>query len=158
MPGVIRAGARRPVERLHAHTRHQCAHVFPPDRETILIQLVAQHARVHERVLQVQRVQTPHQDQIGSADRLGHIVDAATADPCQLWLAADRQFVGGVHHRVALSHPTLVSAPSKKSFSSVSCPILACKAFRSTGGSAGAAPPPNTSAARSLSCRFHSVI
>jgi len=31
-----------------------------------------------------------------------------------------------VDHRFALSNPALVSAPSKKSFSSVSSPILAC--------------------------------
>jgi hypothetical protein len=113
MAGMLLAGARFSIQRLHAHARHQCAHVFSPDRETLPIQLVAQHARAHERVLQVQRVKTTHQDQIGCADRLGHIVDAAPADPCQLCLAADRQCVGGVHHRVALSHPTLVSAPTQ---------------------------------------------
>ncbi len=37
-----------------------------------------------------------------------------------------------VDHRFALSNPALVSAPSKKSFSSVSSPILACKLFKST--------------------------
>ena len=84
MPGVLLAGARLPVERLHAHTRHQCAHVFPPDRATLLIQLVAQHERAHERVLQVQRVKATHQGQIGLTDRLGHIVDAAPAESCQL--------------------------------------------------------------------------
>ncbi len=122
------------------------------------IQLVAQHARAHERVLQVQRVQATHQCQISRTDRFGHIVDATSADPCHLCLAANRQCVVAVNLRVALSHPTLMSAPSKKSFSSVSCPILACTAFRSTGGSVDAAPPPKISAARSLSCRFHSVI
>ena len=76
-----------------------------------------------------------HQHQIGRADRRGHRVDVAPAEPCQLGLAADRQCVVTVPHRFALSYPTLVSAPSKKSFSSVSCPILACNAFKSTGGS-----------------------
>ncbi len=38
-----------------------------------------------------------------------------------------------VDHRFTLSNPALVSAPSRKSFSSVSSPILACSAFRSTG-------------------------
>ncbi|KGW80515.1 hypothetical protein Y048_6036 [Burkholderia pseudomallei MSHR456] len=51
------------------------------------------------------------------------------------------------------------SAPLKKSFSSVSCPIFACSDFRSTGSSFDAVPgEPNTSAARSCNCRFHSVI
>jgi hypothetical protein len=139
-------------------TRHPCAHVCSPDRETLPIQLVAQHARAHERGLLVQCVKTTYQGQIGRADRHRHIVDAAPAEPCQLCLAADRQGVGGVHHRIALRHPTLVSAPAQQSCSSVSGPTLACKAFRSTGGSAGAVPPPNRSAARSLSCRFHSII
>ena len=158
MAGVCCAGALLPVERRHAHARHQRAHVCTSHVEPLPIQLVAQHTRAHERVLQVQRVQATHQEQIGRADRLGHRVDAAPADPCQLGLTVDRQGVGGVHHRFALSHPTLMSAPSEKSFSSVSCPILACTAFRSTGGSVDAAPPPKISAARSLSGRFHSVI
>ncbi|MGY3079162.1 hypothetical protein ACVWZZ_005570 [Bradyrhizobium sp. LM6.10] len=39
-----------------------------------------------------------------------------------------------VDHRFALSNPALVSAPSKKSFSSVSSPILACNDFTSMAG------------------------
>ena len=111
-----------------------------------------------DRVLPVSRVQVTHQHQIGRADRRGHRVDAAPTDPYQLCLTADRPCVGGIHHRVALSPPTLVSAPAQQSCSSVSGPILACTAFRSIGGSAGEAPPPKRSAARSLSGRFHSVI
>jgi hypothetical protein len=40
-------------------------------------------------------------------------------------LVGDRQFVRRVNHRLALNKPALPSAPSKKSFSSVSSPILA---------------------------------
>jgi hypothetical protein len=40
-----------------------------------------------------------------------------------------------VHHFLPLSKPALPSAPDKKSFSSANCPIFACSAFRSTGGS-----------------------
>jgi hypothetical protein len=59
--------------------------------------------------------------------------------------------VFAVDHRFALSKPALVSAPSKKSFSSVSSPILACNDFTSTAGGAGPLPPPGpkTSAAPS---------
>jgi hypothetical protein len=39
-----------------------------------------------------------------------------------------------VDHRFALSNPDLLSAPSKKSFSSVSSPILACRDFTSIAG------------------------
>src|SRR5665648_909651 len=48
----------------------------------------------------------------------------------------------------ALSKPALPSAPSKKSFSSVSSPILACSDFTSMAGCAAPLPPgPKTSAA-----------
>ena len=47
------------------------------------------------------------------------LVDAAAADAQNLSLLADRQIVRAVDHRFALSNPALVSAPSKKSFSSV---------------------------------------
>src|SRR6185437_16478391 len=55
----------------------------------------------------------------------------------------------------ALSHPALVSAPSK----SVSSPILACTDFTSTAGVAGVPPPgPKISEALASSCDFHVVI
>jgi len=41
-----------------------------------------------------------------------------------------------VNHLLALSNPALVSALSKKSFSSVNWPVLAWSAFRSTSGCA----------------------
>jgi hypothetical protein len=66
--------------------------------------------------------------------------------------------VAAVNHRFALSKPALLSAPSKKSFSSVSSPILACRDFTSTGGSAGRLSWPNTSAARLSNCSFHCAI
>jgi hypothetical protein len=43
--------------------------------------------------------------------------------------------MGPVDHRLALSHPALVSARSKKSFSNVISPIFAWSVFTSTGGS-----------------------
>src|SRR4051795_13476697 len=64
-----------------------------------------------------------------------------------------------VDHRLALSRPALLSAPDKKSFSSVSSPIFACSSFRSTGGTASVAgPDPKTPAAPSCSCAFQAVI
>ncbi len=77
--------------------------------------------------------------------------DPAPADVQGLRLARDGQIVRTVDHRFALGNsPALPSAPSKKSFSSVSSPILACSAFKSTGA---ASPPgaaePNTPAAPS---------
>jgi hypothetical protein len=48
-----------------------------------------------------------------------------TADVQNLRLAGNREIVRPVDHRFALSKPALVSAPSKKSFSSASSPIFA---------------------------------
>src|SRR4051812_9842025 len=108
----------------------------------------------------MQPVETPHDGEVGVRHRPRHIVDAATADSQNLRLLGDRQIVFTVDHRFALSNPALVSAPSKKSFSSVSSPILACSDFTSIAGAAVALPPPgpNTSDAPSSSCAFHDVI
>ena len=90
----------------------------PAGANALPIQLVAQLPRAHERVLQVQLVELAHQRQIGRADRLRQVVDRASADVEQLGLARDGQFVITVDHGFALSNPALVSALSKKSFSS----------------------------------------
>src|SRR5664280_2575299 len=94
-------------------------------------QQASQHTRTGEGILQVQPIETLHDRQIGLA----------------------------VDHRFALSNPALVSAPSKKSFSSVSSPILACSDFTSMAGAAGAMPPePKTPQAPPSNCAFHAVI
>jgi hypothetical protein len=51
----------------------------------------------------------------------------------------DRKLVLAVNPRLALSKPAWVSACSKKSFSSVRCPILTCRFVKS--GSLLAGPP-----------------
>jgi hypothetical protein len=134
---VLLARVGLAVQRLDAHAPHQRAHVPAADLDALQAQQVAQHAAARERVLQVQLVDAAHQRQLGLGDRLGVVVHRAPADAQQLGLPLDRQFGFTVDHRFALSNPALVSAPSKKSFSSVSCPILACSALRSTGGSLG---------------------
>ena len=91
IPRVLLAGAGLPEERRHTHARHQRADVYPPDRVPLPIQLVAHHARAHERVLQVQCIQATHQPQIGRADRRGDIVDAARLIPARCaWRLIDR--------------------------------------------------------------------
>jgi len=131
-----------PIRRISVATCRRPTSMPPPEQQ------IAQHPGAGERMLQVQLVDAAHQRQVGGADRLGVVVDGAAADGEQLGLPLDGQRVGAVDHRFALSSPALVSAPSKKSFSSASWPILACSAFRSTGGCAGVDDPPNTSAAR----------
>src|SRR6266581_5710267 len=107
----------------------------------------------------MQPVETPHDCEVSLRHRPRQVVDAAAADAKNLGLPNDRQIVPAVDHRFALSNPALVSAPSKKSFSSVNSPILACSDFTSTAGAAGGPPPgPKISEAPPSSCDFHAVI
>lgn len=120
------------------------------DADAFPIQHVAQHACPHERVLQMQRIDAPHQRQIGHRDGLRQVVHRAAADAHQFGLPGDGKVVLAVDHFLTLNMPALMSAPSKKSFSSANWPILACSTFTSTGGSAGWLPlPSNTLADRS---------
>src|SRR5437764_12345827 len=80
----------------------------------------------------MQPVEASHHLQVGRRHRTWQVVDTATADAQNLRLLGDRQIVLTVDHRFALSNPALVSAPSKKSFSSVNSPILAWSDFTST--------------------------
>src|SRR5271156_1423653 len=107
----------------------------------------------------MQFVKPSHHLKVGHGHRPRQVVDAATADAQNLRLLCDRQIVLTVDHRFALSRPALLSAPSKKSFSSASSPIFACSDFTSTPGWAAALPPPGpkTSAAPPSSCAFHAA-
>src|ERR1700749_5141619 len=69
-------------------------------------------------------VEEAHYLQIVSRHRPWQVVHAATADAQGLRLLRDGQFMLAHDHRLALSKPALPSATSKKSFSSVSSPIL----------------------------------
>src|SRR4249919_2180836 len=107
----------------------------------------------------MQFIHSAHDGKIAYGHWPRQIINAGPADVQRLCLLSDRQIVRPVDHRFALSRPALLSAPSKKSFSSVSSPILACSDFTSMAGSAAPLPPgPNTSAAPSSSCAFHDVI
>jgi len=106
-----------------------------------------------------QFINAAHQRQIRIAHRVRRVVGTGAANADQLHLPGYRQRVGTINHFFTLSKPALPSAPDKKSFSSDNWPIFACSVFRSTGGSLfSPAGAPNTSAARSCNCRFHSVI
>jgi hypothetical protein len=77
------------------------------------------------RVVQMQCVNPPLDRQLSLRYRLWFVVRAAPAEPQQRRLPCQRQVMGPVDHRFALSRPALLSAPDKKSFSKVSSPILA---------------------------------
>src|SRR5207237_484449 len=119
-----------------------------------------QHPAPGEGELQMQPVEAPHDRKVGFRHRPRQVIDATPANVQRLCLSGDRQIVRAVDHRFALSRPALLSAPSKKSFSSVSSPILACNDFTSTAGGAAPLPPPGpkTSAAPPSSCAFHDEI
>src|SRR3954452_13960906 len=121
--------------------------------DPFLFEEVAQHAAARKREFEVQLVHPAHDGQIGRRHRSGQVVDAATADPEHFGLLGDRQMMGAVDHRFALSRPALLSAPDKKSLVSVSSPILACSVFTSTAGVDGSdlGSDPNTPAAPSRS-------
>ncbi len=151
--------ARPAIERLYPHPPHQRLHVPAADLAPPQGQQASQHTRAGEGVFQVQPIDLLHDLEIGGRYRAGQIIDASPADLQNLCLLGDRQIVLTVDHRFALSNPALVSAPSKKSFSSVSSPILAWSAFTSIAGMTGAPPPdPKTSEALPSSCDFHAVI
>src|SRR5947199_8465635 len=122
-------------------------------------QQASQHARTGERKLQMQPVEPLHDREVGRRHRTRQVINAAATDLQNFRLPGDRQIVSTVEHRFALSNPRLVSAASKKSFSSVSSPILACSDFTSTAGAAGGPPPgPNIWDALPATCYFHAII
>lgn len=97
-----------------------------------------------------------HDRQISRAEWLGQLVHRPTANAQQHGLARDTKFVCTVDYGFALSNSASLSAFSQESFSRASWQILACSGVRLTGS--GRAPMSKTSAVRSSSCRFHSVI
>jgi hypothetical protein len=97
-------------------------------------QKIAQHATARERKLEMQFVHPAHQREVGGRGWPRPVIDAAPADVEHLGLSGDRQIMRAVDHRLALSKPALPSAPAKKSFSSVSSPILAWSTVKSAAG------------------------
>src|SRR5438874_7908322 len=98
----------------------------------------------------MQFVELAHELEVDRRHRARQVVHRAARDADHLCLLRDAQLVTTVDHRFAVSNPALLSAPSKKSFSSVSSPILACRAFTSTDATAGADPPPGTNTSAAL--------
>src|SRR3954469_18938240 len=84
------------------------------DADPLLVEKIPQHAAARKREFEVQLVHPAHDGQIGRRHRSGQVIDAATADPKRLGLLGDRQIMGAVDHRFALSRPALLSAPDKR--------------------------------------------
>jgi hypothetical protein len=109
------------IQRLDAHAPHH----RPADHDTLATQQVAQHPAARERVVQMQRIDPPHNRKLGRRHRLRFIIAHAPAEPQQRCLPHRRQLVVSVDRRFALSRPALLGAPASTSFSSGTAPILA---------------------------------
>jgi hypothetical protein len=118
-------GVRSAIDRLDAHALHQRGDVAAADLDALAVEKVAQHPAAREWVFQMQFVDAAHQREVLGRHRPRLVVDAAAADVQNLDLTDDRKVVVAVDHRFTLSMPALMSAPSKKSFSSANSPILA---------------------------------
>ena len=132
MPRLRLRRARAPVKCLDPHAPHQRFDVTPAGLAPIGSQKTAQHPRPRKRELQMQPVDLAHEFEIGRRHRARQVIHRAARKAGGLGLFRDAQRMITVDHRFALSNPALVSAPSKKSFSSVNSPIFACKLFKST--------------------------
>ena len=106
------SGGRLAVQRLHPHPLYQRAHMSPDHLETSSVELIAQHARSHERMIQMQFINPAHQPKLSLA--LRSVTKAVPANSGKFRLTLDEQ--GGVvtaEHRFALINPALMGAPSK---------------------------------------------
>ena len=88
-----------------------------------------QHPHPCKWVLQMHLVNPAPQPYIRFCNRLRLIVGRGPRERQDVALPNDWQCVGSIDHRLALSNPALVSAPSQQSCSSVSCPFVACSTF-----------------------------
>src|SRR4029077_336755 len=125
---------RPPVDRLDPHPPHHRDDALATDLHALVVQQISQHPAARERVVEMQFVDPAHDRQIPRRYWPRLVVQAAPAELQKLRLTRQRQGMRTVDHRLALSMPALLSAPSKKSFSSVSSPILVCNVFTSTAG------------------------
>jgi hypothetical protein len=106
-----------------------------PTDDALQTQHVAQHPATQKRPLQVQLIDAAHQLQIRFTRPHGLVIQRGARQLQQLGLTGQTQFVIGIDHRLALDPGTRPSAPAKKSFSSASCPIFACRDLISGPGS-----------------------
>jgi len=114
MRAVPLATARLRRDRGDAHAPHERREVPASDAHPRAMQEALQHPCTRKRGIEIKRVDTLHQRQVRIADEAWHVVHAATAQPQRGGLLRDRECVGLIDHRVALSHPALVRAGSKK--------------------------------------------
>jgi hypothetical protein len=91
------AGAGLVCQCFNPHATHQRANMTPTNLSVLSGQWVAQHARTHERMRQVQLVDAAHGCQVCGTDWLGHVVHRASADLEQFCLPGNGQLVVSVN-------------------------------------------------------------
>ncbi len=152
------AGVRLAIQRVDVHALHQGRNTLLADPPAFPLEYPAQHTCARIRHLQMQFVDPLHQRQIFRRNWL-RLVEGRRARQFEyLALLLHRRFMGSVYYFFALSNPAFVSALFKKSFFSVSCPILAWSTLRSGSVAFAFDGPPNMSAADSCNCCFQSKI
>ena len=125
--------------------------------EAFVAQGIPNPPAAEERVLQVQLVNAPHQDQIPLRCGRRPVVLARARELQNLALPLQRQLVATVDHHFALASSMRPSATDKKSFSKVSCPIFACMSLI-VGPVSFLAPRAKTASACSANCCFQARI
>lgn len=106
----------------------------------------------------MQSVHSRHQFQIFRRDGGRSVIHYRVSNVEHFSSPADRQLVGRVNRLFPLNSPVSLSAPSKISFSSVSCPILARTAVMSVAGVEPGLSPLKMSVAPLSKSAFHWTI
>ena len=133
------AGASMP-RCLDAHGKHEQLDVTPPNLAALTVQLITQHARIHERGSRCNSSIRRMRARSASLERPGQVVDRASAHAQQLDLAHEGKLKVMVDSIASLSNPALLSASFKK-HSAVSAGQFwrSCSDATSTGSAASVA-------------------
>jgi hypothetical protein len=116
-------------------------HALAVDRLAVLPQHPGQPSRAQERPLREQLVEPPHQPEVVVVGRPRGPVHARPGDPQQIALPADRQIgMVAIEQRSPVRNAHLPDLRAKKSRSTTSSPILACRRSISRSRSGGGRP------------------
>ncbi len=126
------AGPGRLVNRFQTHQAHQAPDPVTASALAFAAQLPGHLPGPVERVLHEQFVDPPHQCQIRQGLALQAVIKRRTAKRENAALPGDAQlWVGTLDHRFAFRGGTRANPLAKKSRSTVSWPILACRSWTS---------------------------
>ena len=146
------ARARLAVDRFQPHQPHQPADPAPPHSHALALQVAPHLPAAVERVLQRQFVHPPHQGQVLRALSPRRVVHRRAADAQQRALAPDAHRAVPLDQLQACGAAQRCKPRRKKSRSTVSSPIFACRSriVASCSESRDARPPKTEDASRML--------